>query len=78
MAPVEFTFSIERGFQAALRLDGWVVPLLARLEGKRSVAETIETARHANELPEGFTLDAFADLVKMMIERGFLEVDSPA
>jgi SAM-dependent methyltransferase len=78
LAPVEFMFSVERGFQAALRLDGWVVPLLARLEGKRSVAEIIETARQANELPEGFTLGAFADLVKMMIERGFLEVDSPA
>jgi methylase of polypeptide subunit release factors len=78
LAPVEFMFSVERGFQAALRLDGWVVPLLARLEGKRSVAEIIETARQANELPEGFTLGAFADLVKMMIERGYLEVDSPA
>ena len=78
LAPVEFMFSIERGFQAALRLDGWVVPLLARLEGKRSVAEIIEAARQADELPEGFTLDAFADLVAMMIERGFLDIDLPA
>jgi len=75
LVPVEFVFSIERGFQAALRVDGWVVPLLARLEGNRSLAEIIETARRADELPDGFTLEAFADLVKMMIERGFMDVD---
>ncbi len=63
--------------QAALRPDGWVVPLVARLEGKHSVAEVFETARQAEELPKGFNLDAFSDLVRTMIEKGFLEVDFP-
>ena len=77
LVPVEFVFSIEGGFQAALRPDGWVVPLLARLEGTKSVQEVFEAARSADELPQGFTLDAFADLVGRMIERGFLEVALP-
>ncbi|TMP99938.1 MAG: hypothetical protein E6L09_08025 [Verrucomicrobia bacterium] len=75
--PVEFVFSIEGGFQAALRPDGWVVPLVARLEGTKSVQEVFEAARSVDELPQGFTLDAFADLVGRMIGRGFLEVAFP-
>jgi len=75
LTPMEFVFSIEGGFRAALRPDAWVVPLVARLEGKRSVEQVFEAARTADELPEGFTLDAFADLARKMIERGFLEVD---
>ena len=75
--PAEFVFSIEGALQAALRPDGWMVPLVAGLEGQRSVEEVFETARKTGELPEGFTLDAFADLVRTMIERGFLEVEFP-
>ena len=77
LVPAEFIFSIAGGFEAALRPDAWVVPLVARLEGKRSVAEVFEQARAAEELPGGFTLEAFAALVQTMIERGFLEVVLP-
>lgn len=77
LVPVEFVFSREKGFHAALRPDGWVVPLLARLDGRHSVAEIFDTARLANELPDGFSMDAFAQLVERMIERGFLEVEFP-
>lgn len=72
LVPAEFVFSIEAGFEAALRPDGWVVPLIARLEGKLSVGEIYEQARAARETPEGFRLEDFADLVSMMIDRGFL------
>ena len=75
LVPAEFVFSVERGFQAALRPDAWVVPLVARLEGSRSVQEVFEAARTANELPDGFKLEAFLDLVRKMIERGFLELE---
>jgi hypothetical protein len=77
LVPAEFVFSIDGNLQAALRPDGWVVPLVARLEGKHSVAEVFETARKADELPKGFTLDAFSGLVGTMIEMGFLEVEFP-
>lgn len=78
LVPAEFTFEIENGVQAALRPDGWVVPLLARLEGNRTVAEVFETARAGDELPAGFGLEDFAGLVRGMIERGFMAADVPA
>ena len=77
LVPAEFVFSIAGGFEAALRPDAWVVPLVARLEGKRSVAEVFGQAREVGELPAGFTFEAFAGLIQMMIERGFLEVEVP-
>jgi hypothetical protein len=77
LVPAEFVFSIEAGFQYALRPDAWVVPLVARLEGKKSVREIFEAARAADELPHGFTLEAFGDLARLMIERGLLEMDIP-
>ena len=77
LVPAEFVFSIEEGLQAALRPDAWVVPLLARLNGKRSVQEVFESAQRADELPEGFRLQDLAGLVGSMIERRFLRVDFP-
>ncbi len=78
LVPAEFVFSISAGLEAALRPDGWVVPLLARLEGKKSVAEIFDQARADDDLPQGFGLDDFADLVQRMIERGLLQVDFPS
>jgi hypothetical protein len=77
LVPSEFVFSIEGGFEAALRPDAWIVPLVARLEGEVAVRQVFESARAADELPAGFTLEPFLDLVQRMIERGFLEVDFP-
>lgn len=75
LVPAEFVFEIEEGFRAALRPDAWVVPLVARLTGDKSVAQVFEAARAADELPEGFKLEDFVGLVRGMIDRGFLEVD---
>ena len=77
LVPVEFVFSIADGLEAALRPDVWIVPLLARLNGTRSVQEVFAAAHAADELPPGFKLDDFAELVRRMIERGFLQVEFP-
>jgi hypothetical protein len=74
LVPAEFVFSISNGLEASLRLDPWAVPLIARLTGARTVAEVFEQARAADDLPPKFTLEAFVDLVRLTIERGFLEV----
>ena len=74
LVPAECTFSVAAGFQAALRPDGWAVPLIARLNGGISVADVYEQARLADELPQGFPVESLLDLVGRMIERGFLEI----
>lgn len=75
LVPAEFVFTVEDGLEAALRPDSWVVPLLARLNGTKSVAEVF--AAVADELPQEFTLQDFSGLVKMMVEKGFLKLDLP-
>jgi hypothetical protein len=75
LAPAEFVFSIEAGFQSALRPDAWVVPLVARLEGNRSVREVFQAAQQSDELPAGFALRDFCQLIERMIARGFLTVE---
>jgi len=78
LTPAEFVFSIQTGFHAALRPDAWVVPLLARLGGQLTVREVFDAARAADELPNGFTIEAFLELVGAMIEKGFLEAEFAA
>lgn len=72
LVPAEFTFNNEDGFRAVFRLDGWIVPLIARLNGTRSVHKVFEAARSADDLAPGFTLEAFLGLVRQLIEHGFL------
>ena len=74
LVPAEFVFSIEAGFAAALRPDAWVVPLLARLNGRRTVQTVFSEAQQANELPPEFTLEAFQGLVQRMIELGLMNL----
>ncbi len=75
LVPAEFVFSIEAGFEAALRPDAWIVPIVARLNGTRSVREVFAAAQQAGEWPQGFRLEDFISLIGPMIERGFLVVD---
>jgi SAM-dependent methyltransferase len=77
LVPAESVFSIETFFPYALRVDSWVVPLLAQLDGQRSLGEVFDSAWGEGRLPKGFPLMAFADLAKKMIEHGLLEVDFP-
>ncbi len=75
LTPAEFVFSVRGGLQAALRPDSWIVPLVARLNGTKSPREIFESARRADELPEGFGLEPFLQLIERMIGLGLLDVD---
>jgi hypothetical protein len=74
LVPGEFTFSIETDVRAKFRPEGWVIPLLDKLNGTRTVEEVFRSFQAADELPQGFTLEDFAGLVGKMIELGFYEV----
>ena len=67
----------ESAFSAALRLESWVIPMIASLGGNQTVEMVFAAARRSNQSPGNFTLRAFVDLVAVMIELGFLEVDLP-
>jgi methylase of polypeptide subunit release factors len=75
LTPAEFVFSIADGFQAAMRPDAWLTPLIAQLDGRRSVRQVFDAMSAAGELPAGFKLDDFGNLISTMIERGLLLVD---
>jgi hypothetical protein len=68
-------FSINKGFEAALRPDPFVVPLVARFDGIQTVADIFQKASTADELPQGFALSDFLGLVELLLERGFLELE---
>lgn len=78
LVPAEYVFALEGVLPAALRTDGFVVPLIARLDGKNSVRATFAASAALDELPTGFPLEALLDLVGRMLEQGFLEVTLPA
>ena len=81
LVPVEFMFTSEGPLNAAFRPDGWVVPLLARLNGSVSVSEVFRAAADSGELPEGFPEQVFLELIATVVEQGLLEADlgaSPA
>lgn len=78
MAAESAILTAKRPLAAAVRPDVWIARLLERLEGTQTVEQTFDAARHAGQIPADFTLGAFADLVDQMIERGLLDVDTPA
>jgi carbamoyltransferase len=65
----------DRPFEAATRVDLWVMPVVANFNGERTVAEVYQTARECSELPESLSFGDFTALVANMIGRGYLETD---
>lgn len=77
LVEAEHTFRANGNLRLAIRPDPWMVPLVAGLNGKRSVEEVFAAAQSARVTPQGFTLEAFGELVSLMVERTFLEVELP-
>lgn len=72
LVPAEHIFETDKPFAARGQMDGWMVPLFARLDGQQSPKAIYDQAQADGELPEGFALEDFTALVERMIERGFL------
>ena len=73
LVPADFLFEIDKPFDAHVRFDSWMVPLLARLDGKTTLAKIYEDARAEGSVPEEFKLENFAVLVSRAVEIGFIE-----
>lgn len=75
LLPTDFVLETDKPFLAVIRMDGWVVPLMAEFNGQRTPAEVYAMGREANAMPDDFQLEDFAPLVALLIERGYLMLD---
>jgi hypothetical protein len=71
-------FSREARVSSTLRLDGWVVPMIARLNGELTVGEVFSAAKAQGETPANFALEPFVELVASLVDRGFLDASNLA
>jgi SAM-dependent methyltransferase len=76
LVPVEFVMKTDKPFASATKIDGWVVPVIAELNGERTLTEVYDMAREASAVPESFGINDFAELAAMLIERGYLELET--
>jgi SAM-dependent methyltransferase len=72
LVPADFLFEIDKPFEAHVRFDFWMVPLLTRLDGKTTLTKIYENARTEASIPEEFKLENFAVLVARALEMGFI------
>lgn len=73
--PTEFILKTEKPFAAAIRFDGWVVPLAAEFNGQLTPPEVYEQARAAEAIPADFELSDLLQLLALLVARGFLVLD---
>ena len=72
LVPARYTLEAVAPLISAMQIDGWVVPIIAGFDGKKTVEEVYQTAREANATPDDFMLEDFARLVAMLVERCYL------
>ena len=72
LVPAEFLFETDKPFTAMGRFDQWMVPLIVHFDGTKTPVQIYNEAVSGLELPEGFGVRDFTELVARMIERGFL------
>jgi hypothetical protein len=77
LVPKNYVFVVEAGFHGQLHLDLTIAPAVQRFNGQRTVESIFEACRAEGMFPSGSSLPVFSDLMRLMIERGFLEVEIP-
>ncbi len=75
LVPAEFSLEASCPFETATRVDPWVVPLIAQLDGRRSVEDLHRMVQAAGEVPGSFGVTDFAKLTALLVERGCLVLD---
>lgn len=62
----------DAAFRVHLDTQAWVVAALAAFDGRLTAAEVYDRAASAGSLPRELSREQFADLVCVLVERGFL------
>jgi len=78
LVPVDFALESNRPFATTTRVDPWVVPLMARLDGHQTAQAVHAAASAAGEIPPSFGAGDFAKLIALLVERGCLAVRIPS
>ncbi|MGD2068862.1 MAG: class I SAM-dependent methyltransferase [Gemmatimonadota bacterium] len=66
---------VDAPFPETLRMEPWMMNILSRLDGRRTVSQVLSEARQDGMVPDGFGLDELAHLVADLVERGYLLMD---
>ena len=75
LVPADFILASGTPFLAETRVDPEIVQVLLQSDGAHTLTEVFEVARSSRLVPEGYTLDQFLEFARMMIDRGYLELD---
>jgi SAM-dependent methyltransferase len=74
LVPMEFLLETDRPFRSGLRLEPWMLPVIARCDGSRNTAELYREAQTSSAMPADFGLNDFAGLIALLVYKGCLEV----
>ncbi len=74
-APAEVVLHSARPFGASIKLDPWMLGVVMRLDGERTVESVHRAAREAGGMPPAIEATHLAGLVAMGFERGVFELD---
>jgi SAM-dependent methyltransferase len=75
LVPANFMLESEKPFPAATNVDPWIASLLKEFVGELTAAEVYQHAKDNQTMPEQMGFSDFMDLVSLMIERGYLQID---
>jgi methylase of polypeptide subunit release factors len=75
LVPTAVVLESDWPFAAALKIDAWIVPIIARFDGVQQVSAVYANARAEGAMPDEFRLEDFVSVVTMLIMRGYLCLD---
>src|SRR5581483_1918962 len=75
LVPRELRMEADWPFGHGLKTDPWLLPLITRFNGSRTVAKIYEKARADGAVPNKFKLEDFSSLVALMMKHGYLALN---
>jgi len=74
LVPAEFMLRVLRPFETECKCGSWVVDLVSRCDGQTTGLEHFDRFRSQQTLPESTTPEEFAEVLRILISSGFVEI----